>query len=148
MGHAGVAGDFRGFAYRLRTAGCAHRVSFAPAELVSYSDLSRVGQRELSHPFGHRRNPLPLSAPLPSGPWVYAYSIRPPHDAPAGGRHEPQDDDAGHSEALWIPPRIDFRHPDFVSAHCLVLHYRRGHTGVAHRRAGVCPWVLPLAAIY
>jgi MFS family permease len=81
--------------HRLRAAGDPHRVSAAPAGLVSHSDLSRVGQRQLFHPPGHRRNPLPLSAPLPGGPRVYADSIRPPHDAPGRGRHEPEDDDAG-----------------------------------------------------
>src|SRR6266446_5448531 len=52
MGHAGVAGDFRRFAHRLRTAGDPHRVSFAPAELfrirtfrasVSGSFFTRLG---------------------------------------------------------------------------------------------------------
>ena len=95
-----VAGALRRSSHRLRTAGDAHQVSLAPADLVSHPDFSRVGQRQLFHPPGHRRNPVPLSAALPGGPRIYADSIRPSHDAPGGGRHEPQADDAGHSQAL------------------------------------------------
>ena len=37
------------------TAGDPHPVSFASADLVSYPDLSRVGQRQLFHSLGDRR---------------------------------------------------------------------------------------------
>ena len=135
--NSGAAGDFRRCCSPATD--CTRRRPRFPccADPVSHSHLPRGGQRQLLHPPGHRRNPVPLSAALPGGPRVHADSIRPAHDAAGDCRHEPEDDDAGHSDALRLPRRIDFQHRDPRPAHRAVRDHRRGHAGLAHRGAGV-----------
>ena len=83
---------------------------------------------------------FPLLYQVGSG--VYARSVRPAHDAPGRGGHEPQDDDAGHFKALWLPLGFGFQYDYPRPAHCFVCHHRRGHARVAHRRTGLHLWFL------
>ena len=52
-------------------------------------------------------------------------SIRPADDAAGDRRHEPEDDHAANSGALWLPRRADFQHRDPRSAHSAFRDHRR-----------------------
>ncbi len=106
----GVIGDFLRCCWR--ATGCTRQdsVSVAGPDPVSHSHVSRGGQRELLHATGYRRNSISVSAALPGWSGLHSHSVRPADDAAGDCRHEPEDDHAANSDALWLSRRADFQY--------------------------------------
>ncbi len=133
----GLLAIFRGASRGLWVAGDPHDVPSPPAGPVSRPDFSRGGQRQFFSPAWASAAFRFFSRSSIRWALIYPDSIRPSHGTPGGGRHEPQDHDAKHSQIPGLSPGPGLQYPDSRPAHHAVRDDWRGHAAVA-RRGGNC----------